>query len=66
MGSVMCIRDRTDRFLDQVGADPSNAKMLTRVYMTIQCISVDSTCFVMYPEIKATEIAFSGIKPLPT
>ena len=29
---------------------------------TIQCVSVDSTSFVIYPELEATEVRFSALK----
>ena len=29
---------------------------------TIQCVSVDSTSFVIYPELEATEARFSALK----
>ena len=28
----------------------------------IQCVSVDSTSFVIYPELEATEVKFSALK----
>ena len=28
----------------------------------IQCVSVDSTSFVIYPELEATEVRFSALK----
>ena len=44
--------------------------MHARLFMTgskqpsngIQCVSVDSTSLIIYPEIKATEVAFSALK----
>ena len=30
--------------------------------LTIQCVSVDSTSFVIYPELEATEVRFSALK----
>ena len=32
------------------------------VASSIQCISVDSASFVIYPEIKATEVPFQSLK----
>ena len=32
------------------------------VHLCIQCVSVDSTSFVIYPELEATEVRFSALK----
>ena len=34
------------------------------VYSCVQCVSLDSPRFRIYPEIKATEVKFSALKPL--
>ena len=33
-----------------------------KIKSTIQCVSVDSASLIIYPEIKATEVAFSALK----
>ena len=33
-----------------------------RILGDIQCVSLDSTSFIIYPEIKATEVSFSALK----
>ena len=36
-------------------------KTFDSVGIYIQCVSVDSTSFVIYPELEATEVAFSAL-----
>ena len=35
---------------------------IAREYLVIQCVSVDSASFVIYPEPKATEVSLSALK----
>ena len=35
---------------------------VSRKYIHIQCVSVDSASLIIYPEIKATEVTFSALK----
>ena len=45
---------------------PRNALSLSSILNGyIQCVSLDSTGVVIYPEIKATNVTFSVLKSLP-
>ena len=33
-----------------------------KIYISIQCVSVDSTSFVIYPELEATGVRFTALK----
>ena len=40
-----------------------NLKSIHYIILRIQCVSVDSASLIIYPEIKATEVAFQSWKP---
>ena len=53
---------RLDTLSDVDSAIDNDEQQVVQLELNIQCVSVDSACLIIYPEIKATEVAFSALK----